>query len=165
VQIARELARHGLRRALARRYHRGGKPRQTREILELFLRDFPPSMLALHMHDTHGRLAQLSRRMDLGVTTFDTSIGGLGGALCAGGRETWHRRPGLDARRHGIETAWNLDKLIQAGRLAQELVGRKLPGRRLQAALDGGSPERRGRRPGDVVMANLLVEDRGRFAS
>jgi hydroxymethylglutaryl-CoA lyase len=40
----------------------------------------------------------------------------------------------------GIETGVNLDKLIDAGLLAQELIGRKLTGRRLQAALGRRKP-------------------------
>jgi hydroxymethylglutaryl-CoA lyase len=39
-----------------------------------------------------------------------------------------------------IETGVDLDKLIEAGWLAQQLAGRKLPGRRLQAALGRRKP-------------------------
>jgi isopropylmalate/homocitrate/citramalate synthase len=46
------------------------------------------------------------------IRTFDASVGGM-----------------------GIPTGVDLDKLIDAGALAQELVGRELPGRRLKAAL------------------------------
>ena len=40
----------------------------------------------------------------------------------------------------GIATGIDLARLIEAGALAQELVGRKLPGRRLQAALGRRTP-------------------------
>jgi len=40
----------------------------------------------------------------------------------------------------GIETGVDLDKLVEAGALAQELVGHKLSGRRLQAALGRRTP-------------------------
>src|SRR5882672_8813980 len=115
----------------------------AREILELFLRDFPPSMLALHMHDTHGTaLANCLAGMDLGVTTFDTSIGGMGGCPYAPGAAGNLATEDLVSMLAdmGIETGVDLDKLIQAGALAQELVGRKLPGRRLQAALGRRKP-------------------------
>src|SRR5207244_5153054 len=63
-----------------------GNPRQTREILELFLREIPVEMLALHLHDTHGTaLANCLVALDLGVSTFDTSIGGMGGCPYAPG--------------------------------------------------------------------------------
>jgi hydroxymethylglutaryl-CoA lyase len=35
----------------------------------------------------------------------------------------------------GVETGINLDKLVGAGEIAQELIGRKLSGKYLQAAL------------------------------
>ena len=46
----------------------------------------------------------------------------------------------------GIETGIDLGKLIEAGALAQELIGHKLTGRRLQAALGR-------RRPGEARPA------------
>src|SRR6266403_1375398 len=86
VQIARELRSMGCDELSLGDTIGVGNPRQTREIVELFLRDFPPSMLALHMHDTHGTaLANCLAAMELGVTTFDTSIGGMGGCPYAPG--------------------------------------------------------------------------------
>jgi hydroxymethylglutaryl-CoA lyase len=120
-----------------------GNPKQTREILELFLRELPPAMLALHMHDTHGTaLANCLAGMELGVTTFDTSIGGMGGCPYAPGAAGNLATEDLVSMLFdmGIETGVNLDKLIEAGALAQELVGHKLPGRRLQAALGRRKP-------------------------
>jgi hydroxymethylglutaryl-CoA lyase len=120
-----------------------GNPRQTREILELFLREVPASMLALHMHDTHGTaLANCLAAMELGVTTFDTSIGGMGGCPYAPGAAGNLATEDLASMLldMGIGTGVDLDKLIEAGALAQELVGHKLPGRRLQAALGRRKP-------------------------
>jgi hydroxymethylglutaryl-CoA lyase len=42
----------------------------------------------------------------------------------------------------GVRTGVDLEKLLAAGVLAQELMGRKLPGRRLQAAIGGKSRQR-----------------------
>jgi hydroxymethylglutaryl-CoA lyase len=120
-----------------------GNPKQTRDILELFLREIPPAMLALHMHDTHGTaLANCLAGMELGVTTFDTSIGGMGGCPYAPGAAGNLATEDLVSMLFdmGIETGVNLEKLIEAGALAQELVGHKLPGRRLQAALGRRKP-------------------------
>jgi hydroxymethylglutaryl-CoA lyase len=120
-----------------------GNPKQTRDILELFLRDFPPAMLALHMHDTHGTaLANCLAAMELGVTNFDTSIGGMGGCPYAPGAAGNLATEDLASMVSdmGIETGVDLAKLIEAGALAQELVGHKLPGRRLQAALGRRKP-------------------------
>jgi len=120
-----------------------GNPRQTREVVELLSRDLPVSMLALHMHDTHGTaLANCLAGMELGVTILDTSIGGMGGCPYAPGAAGNLATEDLASMLldMGIETGIDLDKLIDAGALAQELVGRKLPGRRLQAALGRKHP-------------------------
>jgi hydroxymethylglutaryl-CoA lyase len=120
-----------------------GNPRQTREILELFLRDFPPAMLALHLHDTHGTaLANCLTALEMGITIFDTSIGGMGGCPYAPGAAGNLATEDLASMLAdmGIATGVDLGKLIEAGALAQELVGRKLPGRRLQAALGRRNP-------------------------
>jgi len=120
-----------------------GNPKQTREIVELFLREIPASMLALHLHDTHGTaLANCLVAMELGVTTFDTSIGGMGGCPYAPGAAGNLATEDLASMLGdmGIDTGVNLDKLIEAGELAQQLVGHKLPGRRLQAALGRRKP-------------------------
>ena len=127
-----------------------GNPRQTREILELFLREIPVEMLALHLHDTHGTaLANCLVALDLGVSTFDTSIGGMGGCPYAPGAAGNLATEDLASMLAdmGIATGVDLDKLVDAGALAQELVGHKLSGRRLQAAL--------GRRhPGEAPQAS-----------
>jgi len=44
------------------------------------------SMLALHLHDTHGRALECaSEAWDHGITSFDASAGGLGGCPFAPG--------------------------------------------------------------------------------
>jgi hydroxymethylglutaryl-CoA lyase len=143
VQIARELRAMGCDELSLGDTIGVGNPRQTREIVELFLRDFPPSVLALHMHDTHGTaLANCLAAMELGVATFDTSIGGMGGCPYAPGAAGNLATEDLVSMLTdmGIETGVDLDKLIEAGALAQELVGHKLSGRRLQAALGRRKP-------------------------
>jgi hydroxymethylglutaryl-CoA lyase len=118
-------------------------PRQTREIVELFLRELPASMLALHMHDTHGTaLANCLGAMEVGITTFDTSIGGMGGCPYAPGAAGNLATEDLASMLldMGIDTGVDLDKLVEAGALAQQLAGHKLPGRRLQAALGRRNP-------------------------
>ena len=126
-----------------------GNPLQTRRILEAFLKDFPPGMLALHLHDTHGTaLANCLVGLEMGITTFDTSIGGTGGCPYAPGAAGNLATEDLASMCEdmGIETGIDLGKLIEAGALAQELIGHKLTGRRLQAALGR-------RRPGEARPA------------
>jgi hydroxymethylglutaryl-CoA lyase len=120
-----------------------GNPLQTRRILELFLAEFAPAFLALHLHDTNGTaLANCLVGLELGIVTFDTSSGGMGGCPYAPGAAGNLATEDLASMLAGmgIETGVNFEKLVQAGELAQALVGRKLPGRRLQAALGRRKP-------------------------
>jgi hydroxymethylglutaryl-CoA lyase len=120
-----------------------GNPRQTREILDLFLPELPASSLAMHLHDTHGTaLANCLVSMERGISIFDTSIGGMGGCPYAPGAAGNLATEDLASMLAdmGIETGIDLEKLIEAGALAQELLGHKLPGRRLQAALGRRHP-------------------------
>jgi hydroxymethylglutaryl-CoA lyase len=75
--------------------------------------------------------------LSLGITTFDSSIGGLGGCPYAPGAAGNLATEDLVymLRGMGIETGVDLDRLVQAGELAQELIGRKLSGKYLQASL------------------------------
>ena len=120
-----------------------GNPLQTRRILELFLSQFAPDQLALHLHDTNGTaLANCLVGLEMGIRTFDTSIGGMGGCPYAPGAAGNLATEDLASMLAdmGIATGVDFDKLVEAGALAQQLVGRKLPGRRLQAALGRRTP-------------------------
>ena len=73
----------------------------------------------------------------MGITTFDASVGGVGGCPYAPGaagnlatEDLLFMLNGL-----GIETGVDMGALVKAGALAQTVVGRKLPGKYLQAAL------------------------------
>jgi len=50
------------------------------------LRDFPASRLAMHFHDTYGMaVANVFASLELGLTVFDSSTGGIGGCPFAPG--------------------------------------------------------------------------------
>ncbi len=115
-----------------------GTPNQTRLILELLLRTIRPERLAMHMHDTRGTaLANVLVGLEEGISTFDSSIGGLGGCPYAPGAAGNLATEDLVYMLHGMgyETGVDWSKLIEAGALAQRLVGRRLPGKALQAEL------------------------------
>ncbi|HVG63752.1 MAG TPA: hydroxymethylglutaryl-CoA lyase [Hyalangium sp.] len=124
-----------------------GTPRQTEEILEALMKYIPVEKLALHMHDTRGTaLANALVGLSAGVTTFDASIGGLGGCPYAPGAAGNLATEDAVFMFHGmgVETGIQMDKLVEAGELAQQLIGRKLAGKFLQAAL--GEREKRASR-------------------
>jgi hydroxymethylglutaryl-CoA lyase len=113
-----------------------GTPNQTRVLLRLLSRSVPLAKLALHMHDTRGTaLANVLAGLDEGITTFDASIGGLGGCPYAPGASGNLATEDLVYMLHGMgyETGIDWAKLIAAGALAERLVGRRLPGKALQA--------------------------------
>jgi hydroxymethylglutaryl-CoA lyase len=115
-----------------------GTPNQTRRLLDLLLARARPEQLALHMHDTRGTaLANVLVGLEAGLTTFDASVGGLGGCPYAPGAAGNLATEDLVYMLHGMgyETGVDWPLLIAAGELAQRLVGRPLPGKALQAEL------------------------------
>ena len=124
-----------------------GTPTQTAEIVGEVSKLLPLEQIALHLHDTRGTaLANVLVGLSMGVTTYDSSIGGLGGCPYAPGAAGNLSTEDLAYMLHGmgVETGIDLKKLVDAGALGQELIGRKLPGKYLQAAL--GEREKQGAR-------------------
>lgn len=63
-----------------------GNPKQTHELVSLLLKEFPADKIGLHLHDTHGMaLANIYAALELGIRSFDSSAGGLGGCPYAPG--------------------------------------------------------------------------------
>jgi hydroxymethylglutaryl-CoA lyase len=113
-----------------------GTPGQTERILGVFLDNVAPDKLALHFHDTRGTaLPNVLAGLAAGVCDFDASIGGLGGCPYAPGAAGNVATEDLVYMLHGmgIETGLDLDKLIEAGKLAEKIIGRQLPGKVHQA--------------------------------
>ncbi len=109
-----------------------GTPRQTRDILSLFLAELPPEKLAMHMHDTRGTaLANIVVGLEMGIRTFDAAVGGLGGCPyapgAAGNVATEDLVYMLDGM--GIASGVELDKLWEAGQVAKAIVGHELAGK------------------------------------
>lgn len=113
-----------------------GTPLQTRKILDLFLAKIPAPSLALHFHDTRGTaLANALVGLELGIRDFDASVAGVGGCPYAPGAAGNLATEDLVYMLHGmnIETGVNLDLLIEAGKVAESVIGRRLPGKVHQA--------------------------------
>lgn len=115
-----------------------GTPRQTMRILEMFLDEFPSQKLAMHMHDTRGTaLANVVVGLEMGIRTFDASVGGLGGCPYAPGAAGNLATEDLVYTLHGmgVQTGIDLERLLEAGRVASAIVGRDLPGKVLRAGV------------------------------
>jgi hydroxymethylglutaryl-CoA lyase len=115
-----------------------GTPRQTERILHAASAEVPVDRLAMHMHDTRGTaLANVLVGLELGVRDFDASVGGLGGCPYAPGAAGNLATEDLVYMLHGmgIETGIDLERLVEAGKVAAGLVGRALPGKVHQAGV------------------------------
>ena len=112
-------------------------PRRVDELLDA-LEDagFVATDVGLHFHNTRGTgLANVLAGLERGVARFDASIGGLGGCPYAPGatgnivtEDLVHMLDDL-----GVDTGVDLAALIEVAHLAQELVGRELPGQVMRA--------------------------------
>lgn len=96
----------------------------------------PLNRFAWHFHDTHGlALANVLTALQCGATIFDAASGGLGGCPfapgAAGNLATEDLIGLLDGLR--IETGVDLQKLAAASRFLEQVLGRSLPGKRLQS--------------------------------
>lgn len=111
-------------------------PRRVQDVVGLVRDRHPDVPLLLHFHNTRGAaLANILTAMQLGITEFDASVGGLGGCPYAPGatgnvatEEVVHLLHDM-----GYETGIDLKALIEAAATAQEIVGRELPSGVLKA--------------------------------
>lgn len=86
--------------------------------------------IGLHLHETRGTgLVCAYAGLLLGVRRFDTSVGGLGGSPFAAGAAGNLATEGLVALLDdlGVHSGIDLDRLLEAAALVEELVGRPLP--------------------------------------
>ncbi|WP_078546633.1 hydroxymethylglutaryl-CoA lyase [Litchfieldia alkalitelluris] len=115
-------------------------PRQVEVLLSTLLKHFPADKLALHFHDTRGTaLANILISLDMGITTFDSSVGGLGGCPYAPGASgnvaTDDLIYMLDSM--GIHTGINQKKLLDAAKYIQKKLGKSLNSHSLKVYYSG----------------------------
>ena len=99
---------------------------------------FPDMPIALHLHDTRGlAVANAHAALKMGVTQFDSTVGGLGGCPFAGQPKAagniCTEELVLLCEEMGIDTGVDLDTLIEVGRLAEDIVGHQLPSELIHA--------------------------------
>lgn len=100
-------------------------PRGIGEVVEAAGSD-----IGLHLHETRGTaLVCAYAALELGVTRFDTSVGGLGGSPFAAGAAGNLATEGFVALLDDLGVASGIDValLIDAATLASELIGRPVP--------------------------------------
>jgi len=115
-----------------------GTPRKTQAAFERVLRHFPLHEVSGHFHDTYGQaLANIYASLELGVATFDGSVGGLGGCPYAKGatgnvatEDVVFMLNGL-----GIQTGIDIEALVDAAAGISAALGRPVGSRTGRALL------------------------------
>jgi len=105
-----------------------GTPGKARAMIEACARRVPLERLAGHYHDTYGQaLANIYASLELGLSTFDASIAGLGGCPYAAGASGNVATEDVVYMLHGlgIETGVDLRRLVEIGRWICGVLGRE----------------------------------------
>jgi hydroxymethylglutaryl-CoA lyase len=120
-----------------------GTPLQVQGVIGVLLQAIPASKLAMHFHDTRGTaLANTLAALEMGITTYDASAGGLGGCPYApgasGNMATEDLVYMLDSM--GIQTGVDMKRLVKASAIIAPYLDHPLPGRYLQACTKSAPP-------------------------
>ncbi|GIO21677.1 hydroxymethylglutaryl-CoA lyase [Oceanobacillus sp. J11TS1] len=107
-------------------------PTQVEKLLEGLFPYFPKDKFILHFHDTRGMaIANIMTALHMGITRFDSTVGGLGGCPYAPGaagnvatNDVLYLLNGL-----GIETGINEKHIQEASIFIQNKLGKPLPSR------------------------------------
>ncbi|HYM60184.1 MAG TPA: hydroxymethylglutaryl-CoA lyase [Thermoanaerobaculia bacterium] len=113
-----------------------GTPLQVQGLIGILLQVIPAARLAMHFHDTRGTaLANSLAALEMGISTFDASSGGLGGCPYAPGASGNMATEDLVYMLDGmsIESGVDLGRLVEASAIIAPFLDHPLPGRYLQA--------------------------------
>lgn len=116
-------------------------PVQVKTILTDLLKDYSPNLFAMHFHDTYGRaLANILISLEMGITKYDSSTGGLGGCPYAPGASGNVATNDLINFFHamGIKTDIDEEKLFKATIYIEKVLEKSLPSRVFAAQAANG---------------------------
>jgi hydroxymethylglutaryl-CoA lyase len=105
-----------------------GTPGKAKAMIEACARRVPVAQLAGHYHDTYGQaLANIYASLELGVRTFDASVGGLGGCPYAAGASGNVATEDVVYMLHGMgmKTGINLESLVDIGAWICRILNRE----------------------------------------
>ncbi|MDH5172753.1 MAG: hydroxymethylglutaryl-CoA lyase [Gammaproteobacteria bacterium] len=109
-----------------------GNPQQVRSLTADLVRDHGAARLGCHFHDTRALgLANVFAAVESGIRRFDASIAGLGGCPFAPGASgnVATEDVAMMLEQMGFDTGIDLDALLRASDLAEELTGTAPGGR------------------------------------
>ncbi|WP_167882296.1 hydroxymethylglutaryl-CoA lyase [Leptospira langatensis] len=107
-------------------------PAEVETLLNVILKEIPSDKLAGHFHDTYGMaISNVQKSYEMGIRSFDSSSGGLGGCPYAKGASGNLATEDLVYYFHksGIETGIDLSKLLEASSFMESILQRKLASR------------------------------------
>ncbi len=110
-------------------------PVQVKKILKDLSKEFGLKKVAVHFHDTRGMaLANALVSFEMGIRTFDSSSGGIGGCPYARGATGNVATEDMVFmfESMGIKTGVNLEKLVDASTFISKVLGRELPSKVLR---------------------------------
>jgi len=114
-----------------------GVPTQVENLLEELLKRYPAENFAMHFHDTRGTaLANIVKSLEMGITKFDSALGGLGGCPYAKGASgnvaTEDLLYLLDEM--GIKTGVELNKVLEAALFIEQKLGKTVASKQMAIA-------------------------------
>jgi hydroxymethylglutaryl-CoA lyase len=113
-------------------------PKQVAQVIDFVGREIELKYLGVHFHDTRGcGLANAMAALVSGITSFDSSFGGLGGCPFAPGASGNIATEDLVYMFHsmGVDTGVDLARLTACSSYAQQLLGRELPSKYLKTII------------------------------
>ncbi|WP_341301494.1 hydroxymethylglutaryl-CoA lyase [Lysinibacillus sp. FSL H8-0500] len=111
-----------------------GVPTQVEFLLEELLKRYPAEKFAMHFHDTRGTaIANIMTSLEMGITKFDSALGGLGGCPYAKGASgnvaTEDMLYLFDEM--GIETGVDRQKVLEAALFIEEKLGKAVASKQM----------------------------------
>ena len=116
-----------------------GTPKVAEKLISVVSQKVPVDKLAAHFHDTYGQaLANILAVLNMGVSTLDSAVSGLGGCPYAKGASGNVATEDLIYMLDGmsIETGVDINKLLSAGQMISDYLKRK-PSSKVASALLG----------------------------
>jgi hydroxymethylglutaryl-CoA lyase len=111
-------------------------PVSLSRVLDLVLKKNSPKQFSLHLHDTRAlALSNALRGLDYGIARFDSSVAGMGGCPYAPGASGNLASEDLVNMLSAMALLRGADLglLAAAGRLAERLLGKKMPSKVLRS--------------------------------
>ena len=113
-------------------------PSLVQQVVQAFQVRFPRQALRLHLHSARGAgLANILAALQLGVSEFDSSIGGIGGCPFAPGAPGNLCTEDMTHMFHemGIATGLDLPALMATARMLEQMLGHEVPSQTIKAGI------------------------------